>query len=265
MEVPTAWFRLSLFPWAYFRPTKAAIKLHALLDLRGSIPTFLALTEGLVHEVNMLDDIPIEPGSFYVMDRGYLDFSRLARFTRAGAFFVIRAKSNLHSYVSTSRPVDRSTGLRCDQSIRLRGFYSRQGYPDLLRRIRYVDSQHERSLVFLTNHFSLPALKITEIYKARWQIELFFRWIKQHLRIRSFMGTSDNAVRIQIWSAISTYLLVAILKKTHRLDPSLHEILQVLSVTPFEKVPVAELFAARSLQLNETDFTGDFPNLFHDG
>ena len=253
---------LSLFPWAHFRSTKAAIKLHTLLDLRGSIPTFLALTEGAVHEVNLLDDIPIEPGSIYVMDRGYLDFSRLARFTQAGAFFVIRAKSNLHSYVSASRPVDRTTGLRCDQSIRLRGFYSRQGYPGVLRRIRYLEPEHERSLVFLTNHFALPAFKITEIYKARWQIELFFRWIKQHLRIRSFMGTSDNAVRIQIWSAISTYLLVAILKKTHRLAPSLHEILQVLSVTPFEKVPVAELFAPRSLQLDTTSFTDDIPNLF---
>ena len=194
--------------------------------------------------------------------RGYLDFTRLARFTQAGAFFVIRAKSNLHSYVSASRPVDRTTGLRCDQSIRLRGFYSRQGYPDLLRRIRYVDAGREHSLVFLTNHFSLPAFKITEIYRSRWQIELFFRWIKQHLRIRSFIGTSDNAVRVQIWSAISTYLLVAILKKTLKLEPSLHEILQVLSVTPFEKVPVAELFASRTIHLDTRDFTDDIPNLF---
>jgi hypothetical protein len=253
---------LSLFPWAHFRSTKAAIKLHTLLDLRGSIPTFLALTEGAVHEVNLLDDIPIEPGAIYVLDRGYLDFARLARFTQAGAFFVIRAKSNLHSYVSASRPVDRTSGLRCDQSIRLRGFYSRQGYPDLLRRIRYLDSQHERSLIFLTNNFSLPAFKITEIYKSRWQIELFFRWIKQHLRIRSFMGNSDNAVRIQIWSAISTYLLVAILKKTLKLEPTLHEILQVLSVTPFEKVPIAELFAQRSIYLDTSNFTDDIPNLF---
>jgi hypothetical protein len=253
---------LSLFPWAHFRSTKAAIKLHTLLDLRGSIPTFLALTAGAVHEVNLLDDIPIEPGSIYVLDRGYPDFTRLARFTQAGAFFVIRAKSNLHSYVSASRPVDRATGLRCDQSIRLRGYYSRQGYPEALRRIRYCDPVHERSLVFLTNHFALPAFKITEIYKARWQIELFFRWIKQHLRIRSFMGTSDNAVRIQIWSAISTYLLVAILKMTLHLEPSLHEILQVLSVTPFEKVPVAELFAPSVPLLDTKNFTDDIPNLF---
>jgi len=253
---------LSLFPWAHFRSTKAAIKLHTLLDLRGSIPTFLALTEGLVHEVNMLDEIPIEPGAIYVMDRAYLDFRRLARFTDAGAFFVIRAKSNLRFYVNASRPIDRATGLRCDQSIRLRGFYSKQGYPGSLRRIRYIEPEQERSLVFLTNHFALSALQIAELYRCRWQIEIFFRWIKQHLRIRSFIGTSDNAVRIQIWSAISTYLLVAILKKTLKLKPSLHEILQVLSVTPFEKVPVTELFPQHSIQLDTTNLTDDIPNLF---
>ena len=253
---------LSLFPWAHFRATKAAIKLHTLLDLRGSIPTFLSLTEGAVHEINILDDLPIEPGAIYVMDRGYMDFRRLARFTQAGAYFVIRAKSNLHSYVSASRPVDRQTGLRCDQSIRLRGHYSKKDYPDLLRRIRFLDSERKHSLVFLTNHFTLPALKITEIYKARWQIELFFRWIKQHLRIRSFIGTSDNAVRVQIWSAISTYLLVAILKKTHGLPQSLHEILQVLSVTPFEKVSINELFAKRSILFDTTEQQNDIPNLF---
>ena len=253
---------LSLFPWAHFRSTKAAIKLHTLLDLRGSIPTFLALTEGLVHEVNMLDEIPIEPGAIYVMDRAYLDFRRLARFTDAGAFFVIRAKSNLRFYVNASRPIDRATGLRCDQSIRLRGFYSKQGYPGSLRRIRYIEPEQERSLVFLSNHFALSALQIAELYRCRWQIEIFFRWIKQHLRIRSFIGTSDNAVRIQIWSAISTYLLVAILKKTLKLKPSLHEILQVLSVTPFEKVPVTELFPQHSIQLDTTNLTDDIPNLF---
>ena len=252
---------LSLFPWAHFRSTKAAIKLHTLLDLRGSIPTFLALTEGAVHEVNLLDKIPIEPGAIYVMDRGYLDFARLARFTQAGAFFVIRAKSNLQSCVRTRRSVDRSTGLRCDQSINLRGIYSRQDYPDLLRRIRYAAPDHEHTLVFLTNNFSLPALKIAQIYKSRWQIELFFRWIKQHLRIRSFIGTSDNAVRIQIWSAISTYLLVAILKKTLKLEPSLHEILQVLSVTQFEKVPIPELFNRRTTLFDTSNITEDIPNL----
>jgi hypothetical protein len=252
---------LSLFPWAHFRSTKAAIKLHTLLDLRGSIPTFLALTEGAVHEVNLLDKIPIEPGAIYVMDRGYLDFARLARFTQAGAFFVIRAKSNLQSCVRTRRSVDRSTGLCCDQSINLRGLYSRQDYPDLLRRIRYAAPDHEHTLVFLTNNFSLPALKIAQIYKSRWQIELFFRWIKQHLRIRSFIGTSDNAVRIQIWSAISTYLLVAILKKTLKLEPSLHEILQVLSVTQFEKVPIPELFNRRTTLFDTSNITEDIPNL----
>jgi IS4 transposase len=210
----------------------------------------------------MLDEVPIEPGAIYVMDRAYLDFRRLARFTDAGAFFVIRAKSNLRFYVGASRPIDRATGLRCDQSIRLRGFYSKQGYPGLLRRVRYIEPEQERSLVFLTNHFGLGALQIAELYRCRWQIEIFFRWIKQHLRIRSFIGTSDNAVRIQIWSAISTYLLVAILKKTLKLKPSLHEILQVLSVTPFEKVPVTELFPAHSTQLDTRDLTDDIPNLF---
>ena len=253
---------LSLFPWAHFRTTKAAIKLHTLLDLRGSIPTFLALTDGKVHEVNLLDTLPIEPGSLYVMDRGYLDFARLARFTSRGAFFVIRAKSNLRFYVSASRAVDRLTGLRCDQSIRLRGFYSKHDYPDLLRRVRYYDVTQKRSLVFLTNHFTLSAWQVTEVYRARWQIELFFRWIKQHLRIRAFMGTSENAVRVQIWSAISTYLLVAILKKTLNLEPSLHEILQVLSVTPFEKAPLQELFARSPARFDTTNMTNDIPNLF---
>lgn len=251
---------LSLFPWAHFRSTKAAIKLHTLLDLRGPIPTFVALTEGLVHDVNILDDLPIEAGAIYIMDRGYLDFSRLARFTRAGAFFVIRAKSNLKFYVVESRPVDKAIGLRCDQTIRLRGFYSKQGYPETLRRVRFYDAKHERSLVFLTNHFGLTALQVAELYRARWQIELFFKWIKGHLRIRAFVGTSENAVRIQIWTALSTYLLVAILKKTLKLEPSLHEILQVLSVTPFEKVPVPELFAGYSYSVDTSSEAIDIPN-----
>ena len=216
---------------------------------------------GEVHEGNLLDKIPIEPGAIYVMDRGYLDFARLARFTQAGAFFVIRAKSNLQSCVRTRRSADPSTGLRCDQSINLRGICSRQDYPDLLRRIRYDAPDHEHTLVFLTNNFTLPALKIAQIYKSRWQIELFFRWIKQHLRIRSFIGTSDNAVRIQIRSAISTYLLVAILKKTLKLEPSLHEILQVLYVTQFEKVPIIELFNRRTALFNIINTTEDIPNL----
>ena len=251
---------LSLFPWAYFRSTKAAIKLHTLLDLRGPIPTFVALTEGAVHDVNILDDLPIEPGAIYVMDRAYLDFARLARIARAGAFFVIRAKSNLKFYVVKSRPVDTTSGLRCDQTIRLRGFYSKQGYPEALRRVRFYDSKQERSLVFLTNHFGLTAFQVTEVYRARWQIELFFKWIKGHLRIRAFVGTSENAVRIQIWTALSTYLLVAILKKTLKLEPSLHEILQVLSVTPFEKVPVPELFARYSYSIDTSSEAFDIPN-----
>jgi len=234
---------LSLFPWAHFRSTKAAIKLHTL-----------------VHDVNILDDLPIEAGAIYIMDRGYLDFSRLARFTRAGAFFVIRAKANLKFYVVESRPVDKATGLRCDQTIRLRGFYSKQGYPEALRRVRFYDAKHERSLVFLTNHFGLTALQVAELYRARWQIELFFKWIKGHLRIRAFVGTSENAVRIQIWTALSTYLLVAILKKTLKLEPSLHEILQVLSVTPFEKVPVPELFARYSYSDDTSSEAFDISN-----
>ena len=251
---------LSLFPWAHFRSTKAAIKLHTLLDLRGPIPTFVALTEGAVHDVNILDDLPIEAGAIYVMDRAYLDFARLARIARAGAFFVIRAKSNLKFYVVKSRPVDTTSGLRCDQTIRLRGFYSKQGYPEALRRVRFYDSKQERSLVFLTNHFGLTAFQVTEVYRARWQIELFFKWIKGHLRIRAFVGTSENAVRIQIWTALSTYLLVAILKKTLKLEPSLHEILQVLSVTPFEKAPVPELFARYSYSDDTSSEPFDIPN-----
>ena len=251
---------LGLFPWAHFRSTKAAIKLHTLLDLRGSIPAFVALTEGAVHEINLLDELPLEAGAIYVMDRGYLDFSRLRRFTQAGAFFVIRGKSNLKFYVVESRPVDCSGGLRCDQTIRLRGFYSKQGYPQSLRRVRFYDVEQSRSLVFLTNHFGLTATQVCEVYRARWQIELFFKWIKGHLRIRAFVGNTENAVRIQIWTALSTYLLVAILKKTLKLEPSLHEILQVLSVTPFEKVPVPELFANYTRDVHTRDDSLDIPN-----
>jgi hypothetical protein len=251
---------LSLFPWAHFRFSKAAIKLHTLLDLRGSIPTFVALTEGATQEMRILDELPIEAGAIYVMDRGYLDYARLARFTRTGAFFVIRAKSNLKCYVVESRPVDTACGLRSDQSIRLRGYYSKHRYPEVLRRVRFYDSTHERSLVFLTNHFGLSARQVAELYRARWQIELFFKWIKGHLRIRTFVGTSENAVRIQVWTALSTYLLVAILKKTLKLEPSLHEILQVLSVTPFEKVPISELFAPSSSSGDTCLKAFDVPN-----
>jgi len=244
---------LSLFPWAHFRSTKAAIKLHTLLDLRGSIPTFLALTEGSVHEVNLVDEIPIEPGSIYVMDRAYLDFSRLARFTEAGAFFVIRAKSNLCFYVSASRPVDRATGLRCDQTIILTGAHSANDYPEPLRRIRYVDPTTGKGLVFLTNDFSLPALTIAALYKARWQVELFFKWIKQHLRIKAFYGTSENAVKTQVWTAVSVYVLVAIMKKRMRLPNSLYTILQILSVTLFEKRPILAVFSEQQDEIADDE------------
>ncbi len=246
---------LSLFPWAYFRSTKAAIKLHTLLDLRGPIPTFVALTEGAVHDVNILDDLPIEPGAIYVMDRGYLDFARLARIARAGAFFVIRAKSNLKFHVAKSRPVDTTCGLRCDQMIRLRGFYSKQGYPEALRRVRFYDSKQERSLVFLTNHFGLTAFQVTEVYRARWQIELFFKWIKQHLRLRGFFSNDPNGVRVQVWTSICAYLLVAIAKRENALRQSLHQVPQVVSLSCLEKVPLDELFAKH----NTTNEPFDIP------
>ena len=244
---------LSLFPWAHFRSTKAAIKLHTLLDLRGAIPSLLVITDGSVHEVNLLDSLPIEHAAIYIMDRGYTDFGRLYRFTLEGAFFVIRAKSNLRFYVVESRPVDRETGLRCDQTIRLTGANARKDYPVALRRVRYYDVEQKRSLVFITNNFTLTALVVAQLYRARWQIELFFRWIKQHLRIHAFVGTSQNAVRTQIWTAISAYLLVAIMKKTLDLKPSLHEILQVVSVTPFEKVTINELFMKETTVFNPVE------------
>jgi len=253
---------LTLFPWAHFRLSESAIKLHTLLDLRGSIPTFLTLTNATVSEMLVLDSLPIEPGAIYVLDRGYTDFARLARFTAAGAFFVIRAKSGLDHYVVRTRPVDRTSGLRCDQTIRLRGRFTKQRYPEALRRVSYRDPVSDLSLVFLTNLFTASALEVTQLYRARWQIELFFRWIKQHLCIRRFVGNSQNAVRIQIWSAVSAYLLVAILKKTLKLEPSLHEILQVISVTPFEKIPLPELFADNPLNFDTSNHRDDMPNLF---
>lgn len=253
---------LTLFPWAHFRLSESAIKLHTLLDLRGSIPTFLALTNATVNEMLILDTLPIEPGAIYVLDRGYTDFARLARFTAAGAFFVIRAKLGLDHYVTRSRPVDVTSGLRCDQTIRLRGRGSKQRYPAALRRVSFRDPLQDRPLVFLTNLFTASALQITQLYRARWQIELFFRWIKQHLCIHHFIGNSQNAVRIQLWSAMSTYLLVAILKKTLKLEPSMHEILQVISVTPFEKVPLPELFAQYQQNFNTSINQDDIPNLF---
>jgi hypothetical protein len=253
---------LTLFPWAHFRLRESAIKLHTLLDLRGSIPTFLALTKATINEMVMLDTLPIEAGAIYVLDRGYTDFKRLMRFTTAGAFFVIRGKRVLDYSVTDRRAVDGATGLRCDQTVQLHNRTSRVRYPAPLRRIAYRDPTHARSLVFLTNLFTVSAFQVTELYRARWQIELFFRWIKQHLCIRHFIGNSANAVRIQIWTAVSTYLLVAILKKTWKLEPSLHEILQVISVTPFEKTPLPELFAGQPKALAPINHDDDVPNLF---
>jgi len=232
---------LSLFPWAPFRQAKAAVKLHTLLDLRGAIPTFIHISDGKLHDVNVLDLLVAEPGAFYVMDRGYLDFERLYTLHQAGSFFVTRAKSNSRFRRLVSRPVDRSTGLICDQSVELTVFYSHQGYPERLRRIRFKDPETAKTLVFLTNHFALPALTIGALYKSRWQVELFFRWIKQHLRIKRFFGTSENAVKSQVWIAVAVYVLVAIIRKRLDLEFSLHSMLQILSVTPFEKVPLFQL------------------------
>jgi len=234
---------LSVFPWAVFRSAKAAIKLHTLLDLRGNIPTFVHISDGKVHEVNILDQVVPEPGAFYIMDRGFLDFERLYRFHEAGSFFVTRGKSNLKVQRRYSHPVDRTTGLMCDQSVVLTGFYSRQGFEAPLRRIRFKDPETAKTLIFLTNNFVLPALTITELYRCRWQVELFFKWIKQHLRIKVFFGTSENAVKSQIWIAVSAYVLVAIVKKRLHLTASPYEILQILSLTMFEKIPLDQLLA----------------------
>ena len=231
---------LALFPWAKFRKRKAAVKLHTLLDLRGSIPTVLFITPGRVHDVNILDQLPVEPGAFYILDRGYVDFARLYRLHQALGFFVTRAKRNFRFRYLDSRAVDRSTGVHSDQSIRLYGFYSKRSYPERLRRIRYFDAEKRRWLVFLTNNFALPAVQIAQLYKCRWQVELFFKWIKQHLRIKAFYGTSENAVKTQIWTAIAVYVLVAIVKKRLKLEASLYSILQILSVSLFEKMPLAE-------------------------
>ena len=241
LDATTIHLCLSVFPWAPFRATKAAIKLHTLLDLRGNIPSFIFISDGKLHEVNVLDQLLPEPGAFYVMDRGYLDFERLGRFQNAGSFFVIRAKSNLKAQRRYSHPVDRDTGLICDQTIVLTGFYSRKGFEAPLRRITFKDPESGQRLVFLTNNFSLPALTITKLYRLRWQIELFFKWIKQHLRIKAFFGTSENAVKTQIWIAVSVYVLVAIVKKRLHLSASLYELLQILSLTLFERIPLDQL------------------------
>lgn len=234
---------LSVFPWAPFRTTKAAIKLHTLLDLRGNIPSFIHISDGKMHEVNILDHLLPEPGAFYIMDRGFLDFERLHRFHSSGSFFVTRGKSNLQVRRRYSHTVDRSTGLICDQTVVLTGFYAFKDYETPLRRIRFKDPETGKTLVFLTNNFALPALTITELYRCRWQVELFFKWIKQHLRIKSFFGTSENAVKTQIWIAVSVYVLVAIVKKRLNISSSLYEMLQILSLTMFEKIPLDQLLA----------------------
>lgn len=239
---------LAVFPWAHFRETKAAVKAHTLLDLRGSIPIFVHITDGKMHDVNILDDLEIETGAFYIMDRGYLDYQRLYRIHTEKAFFVTRTKSNTKWQRLYSRPVDRSTGLRCDQTIRFTGYYAGKDYPNLLRRVKFYDAETGNTYVFLTNNFTLSAVQIAELYKQRWQIELFFKWIKGHLKIRVFWGESENAVRTQIWVAVCTYLAVAILKKELRLKQSMYEILQILSTTAFEKIGLPELFSTSALQ-----------------
>jgi hypothetical protein len=233
---------LTLFPWGKFRRHKSAVKLHTLLDLRGSIPTSVYVTGGQVHDVNLLDELLLEPGAFYLLDRGYVDFARLFVFTQACAFFITRAKKNLQFYRRASRPVEPSSGVRCDQTIVLTGIRTAQRYPAPLRRVHYFDAEKDLRLTFLTNNFLLPAWVVAQLYRARWQVELFFRWIKQHLHIQAFYGTSENAVKTQVWVALSVYMLVAIVKKQLRLELSLYQILQILSITIFEKTPISEGF-----------------------
>src|SRR6266852_1234954 len=246
---------LSVFPWARFQSAKGAVKMHTLLDLRGSIPTFIEVSDGKCADVSILDEIVPEAGSFYVMDRGYLDFERLHVFHSSGAFFVTRTKSNVLLHRRYSRDVDFSTGLISDHTVVLKTANSFKHYPDALRRVRYRDQEQDRTLVFLTNHFGLPALTIAQLYKSRWKVELFFKWIKQHLRIKAFYGNSENAVKAQIWTAIGVYVLVAIVKKRLALDASLFQILQVLSVTPFEKTPILRAFDDQGSQEKSTVFS----------
>jgi hypothetical protein len=252
---------LSLFPWAPFRSTKAAVKLHTLLDLRGNIPAFIHISDGKTHEVNVMDMLSIEAGAFYVMDRGYLDFSRLFALHQAGAFFVTRAKRGMDARRVYSMPTDRDTGIICDQRIALNGFYVSQDYPEQLRRIRFKDPESGKTLVFLTNNTALPALTIAALYKSRWQVELFFKWIKQHLRIKRFIGNSENAVKTQVWCAIATYVLIAIVKKELQLDASLYTLLQILSVSVFEKTQLSQAFAGSGQITEQTDFYNQL-NLF---
>ncbi len=245
---------LSLFPWAKFRKHKAAVKVHTLMDLKGSIPTFIRITDGKVHDVNILDDLILEPGAIYVMDRGYIDFARLYTFTQNLSTFVTRAKSNFDYRRLYYRKVDKTTGLRCDQTIMLNGFYVSQDYPAVLRRIGYFDIETNKKFIFLTNNFTLAALTIAQLYKYRWRIEIFFKWIKQYLRIKTFFGTSTNAVKTQIWIAISIYVLVAIVKKELKIELSLGEILQILSIVLFEKVPITQVLTRNLLQNGNGQF-----------
>lgn len=243
---------LSVFPWAKFRKGKAGIKLHTLLDLQGNIPVIIRITPAKIHDVNILDDLLFEAGAIYVFDRAYVDFARLYRIHQSRAFFLSRAKSNFVFKRLYSQPVDKSTGVRADQIIMVTGFYTLKDYPEKLRRIRYFDKMTKKRLVFLTNNFDLPAITIAQLYKCRWQVELFFKWIKQHLRIKAFYGTTENAVKTQIWIAISIYVLVAIVKKRLKLDRSLYTILQILSVSLFEKTPILQVLSA-------TDYENDMP------
>jgi Domain of unknown function (DUF4372)/Transposase DDE domain len=252
LDVTTIDLCLSLFPWAYFRKRKGAVKLHTLLDLRGNIPTVIIITHGLIHEVNILDQLTFEAGAFYVMDRAYLDFPRLHRLHLASAFFVTRARKRFACRRLYSAPVDRTTGIICDQIVTLSNPVPRTGYPDKLRRIRYLDPEQQRRLIFLTNNFTLSPLTIAQLYRSRWQVELFFKWIKQHLRIKKFYGTSENALKTQIWIAISVYVLVAIVKKQLKLEGSLYRILQILSVTLFEKTPILEALSFSNCEMELT-------------
>jgi len=252
---------LSVFPWAHFRTTKAAVKMHTLLDLRGSIPSFIHISNGKMHDTRALDLLIPEPGAIYVMDRAYVDFLRLHRLHLAGAFFVTRAKSNLDAHRVYSSKADRSQGIICDQTILLDGFYTQQEYPEQLRRIRFKDPETDKTLVFLTNNFTLSAATICALYKSRWQVELFFKWIKQHLRIQRFYGTSENAVKSQIWIAVSVYVLVAIIKKRLNLDASLYTLLQILSVTLFENMPIQQALQGIAGQVENSDCSNQL-NLF---
>ena len=252
---------LSVFPWAPFKSTKAAIKLHTLLDLRGSIPSFIYISDGKMHDVKVLDLLQPEPGAFYVMDRGYLDFERLARLDNAGSFFVTRAKSNTQVRRRYSRPVDRSTGLVCDQTVVLTGYYTRKGFNSPLRRVKFNDPETGKTLVFLSNNFVLPAMTIAKLYKYRWRVELFFKWIKQHLRIKAFFGETENAVKTQIWSAVCVYVLVAIVKKRLAIKASLYQMLQILSLTLFEKTQLLSLFVDIPSE-NSHPFANNQLNLF---